>query len=328
MDIMSDDKIVQSDETIIETTVDESASASASESESVCESANVNENETNSNNIKTDNPENIEIEPKYRNLVLSGGSIKGISHLGAIKRLIEKNLIDLKKLDAVAGTSVGSIIALFITLGFTIEEIWQFVYLIDLKRLINPNFLILLKKCGVETGHMLCNIFEDILTKKTGTKHINFKQLYDSTKIHLIIVGSCLTTKQPVYYDHINTPYFKVSVAIRISISLPGLFTPVVIDDKKYIDGGILNNYAMNLFEDKMEKTIGLLICGEYNTDYKYFEEYFMAIMNLFMYHFYQKTADQYRDNTVYIDHVPREMFQLLILTLMKKQKSSYLKME
>ncbi len=252
--------------------------------------------------------EELPFIPKYKNLVLSGGSVKGISHIGAIKRLVEVGLLDLKKIDGLAGSSVGSIIALLIVLGFNIDEIWQFAYMIDMKRLINPNLLIVFKKCGIETGQLIHNIFEEILTKKTGIKHINFRQLYEITKIHLTIVGSCLTTKEVVYYDHINYPNFKVSTAVRISISIPGLFIPVIIDGKKYIDGAILNNYAMNLFDDKIDTTIGILICNEYNTDYTYFEEYPVAVMNLFMYNYYQKTADQYRDNTIYINKVPKNI--------------------
>ena len=82
---------------------------------------------------------------------------------------------------------------------------------------------------------------------------------------------------------------------------MPGFFVPVVIDGKKYIDGGILNNYAMNLFKDKLDETIGILVCNEYETDYKCPEQYFMAIINLFMFHYYNETCSKYMNNTIYI---------------------------
>lgn len=255
------------------------------------------ENTKNSKDIDNDK----DVEPKYNFLVLSGGSVYAISQIGAVKKLIEEKLIDLKKLKAVAGTSAGSLFGVLIVLGFTIDEIWDFVYHLDMKNMVKPDFFMLLQKCGVESGQIIHNLFEEILTKKTGIKHINFRQLYELTKIHFIIVGSCLTTKEIVYYDYINTPTFKVSMAIRISISIPGFFTPVTIGNNKYVDGGILNDYPMNLFADKLDKTIGILVCNEFKTDYKYPEEYFMAIINLFLYHYYQKTADQWHENTIYI---------------------------
>lgn len=248
------------------------------------------------------------IEPKYKNLVLSGGSVKGIAHVGVIKKLIDEKLIDLQCLKAVAGTSAGSMFGILIVLGFTIDEIWNFIYCLDMGKMVKPDFFIFLKKCGIETGQIIYNLFEEILTKKTGIKHINFRQLYEITKKHFIVVGSCLTTKQVVYYDYINTPNFKVSTAIRISISMPGFFTPVVIDNKKYVDGGVLNNYPMNLFKDKIEETIGVLICNAYDTDYKYPEEYPMAIINLFMYNYYNKFHDQYSENTIYVNETPKEL--------------------
>ncbi len=170
--------------------------------------------------------------------------------------------------------------------------------------------MVIYKKCGVETGHIIYNLFDEIVTRKTGIKHITFKQLYEITKIHLTIVGSCLTTKEAIYYDHINTPNFKVSMALRISISMPGFFTPIVIDNKKYIDGAVLNNYAMNLFEDKLDETIGILICNEYDTDYKYPEEYFYGCLkSILCIFYYNETCEKYMKNTVYVKKLVDDVF-------------------
>lgn len=239
--------------------------------------------------------------PIIKNLVLSGGSVRGISHIGVIKKLIMEKILDPDQLTTVAGTSAGSLVGLLIVLGFNIDEIWDFVYCLDMKKIVQPDVFNLLKKCGADTGQTIYNLLEEILTQKTKIKHINFKQLYDLTKIHFIVVGSCLTTKQAVYYDYINTPTFKVSMAIRISISMPGIFTPVIIGNNRYVDGGIMNNYPMDLFHDKLDETIGILICNEFNTDYRYPEEYLMAVMNLFMYHYYQKIENKYNDNTIHV---------------------------
>lgn len=240
-------------------------------------------------------------EPKYKNLVLSGGNIRGISLVGAVKELVDKKLIDFKNLKSVAGSSAGSMLGILIVLGMTIDEIWDFVYHFDTSKMVNPNPLLFFQKCGIETGQTMHNLFEDIITQKTGTKHMNFKQLYDLTGIRFVVVGTCLTTKEPVYFDYINTPVEKVSVAIRISISIPGYFIPFSIGDKKYIDGGILDNYPIHLFKGNLEETIGIMICHNYDTNYQYPEEYFMAIYNLLIYHFYHKDNEQYNNNTIYV---------------------------
>lgn len=241
----------------------------------------------------------IVIPRKY--LVLSGGGIKGISHIGALKRLEEKNLLILNKLEGIAGTSVGALLGMLIVLGYTIDEIWDFVYNLDMSNLLKPDFLIFFTKYGIDTGQIIYDLIEDILVKKTGTKHINFHDLYELTKIDFTVVGACLTTKDVVYYSHTHTPYFKVSTAIRISISVPGLFIPVTIGKNVYLDGAMINNYPMDIYQDKLSDTIGILICNDCNTDFKYPEQYIMAIINFLVHNYYKKTVPQYDGNTVYI---------------------------
>jgi NTE family protein len=243
----------------------------------------------------------------FHNLVLSGGSVKGVSQLGAIKKLVEEGVIEFSKLKKIIGVSVGSMTGSLIALGFTIDEIWKFIYDLNIKKLVNPDLLLFLEKCGVEEGKIFYNMFNQILEKKTGIKDITFKQLFDISKKHLIIIGCCLTTKESVCYDHINTPDFKVALAIRISGSMPGFFTPVDIDGKKYIDGAVLNNYPMNVVKNEIDDTVGILICKDYNTNYTYPEEYLFALINLFTYRFYREDCPKYRKNTVYIREVDKQ---------------------
>lgn len=238
--------------------------------------------------------------PKYTNLVLSGGSIKGISHVGALSKLIENGLVDLKKINKIAATSAGVLLGVLIVLGFDIDEIWKFLLNLNFKKLVKPNLLLLLQKMGVESGETFYNFFETILELRTGIKHITFKQLYDIYKIHFIVVATNLTEKKEVYFDYINYPDFQVALSIRASISIPGLFAPVVFDGKTYIDGGLLNNFPMNLFSDEMEKTVGLLICTDYNTEYIHPEQYVMSIINLLTYKYFKDLETRY-PNTVRI---------------------------
>jgi len=238
---------------------------------------------------------------KYKNIVLSGGGVYGVCHIGVLQRLCDIGLVKLDELEAIAGTSAGAIVACLICAQFKIEEIWEFIKCIDTRKLVDPDIFMLFKDCGIETGKTLYYLLEDILSQKTGIAKITFRQLYEKSHIKFIAVGTCLTTKEIVYYDYERTPDFSVSMAVRISIGVPGIFIPVEIDGKKYIDGGILNNYAMNLFKGEEETTIGSLIYSDYKTDYRYPEEYFMAIINLFMHYFYNKKEEKYSKNTILV---------------------------
>ena len=108
-----------------------------------------------------------------KNLVLSGGSIKGISHIGAVKKLIESKYLEIDKLECIVGVSVGSILGMFIILGFTIDEIWDFVYKLDISKLFKPDPLLFLDKYGVENGATIYNMIEEILEKKNRNKTYN-----------------------------------------------------------------------------------------------------------------------------------------------------------
>jgi NTE family protein len=243
----------------------------------------------------------------YKNLVLSGGSIKGIAYLGALKRLVELGLVQLDKLEAIAGTSVGSILATLIVIGFTVDQIWEFMLMIDFKKMVSPDILQLLEKFGMDTGDKFYHLTQEILRRATGLSCVTFRKLYECTHKKLIIVGSCLTTREIVYYDHERTPEFEVALAVRISISMPFYFTPVEVEGRQYIDGCILNNYPINLFEKEMETTIGMIIKDEHAacTTFQYPEQYLRAVVNLFLYNYYKETHMRYQNNTIYIDDDP-----------------------
>lgn len=246
-------------------------------------------------------PSVIKLKSPYKNLVLSGGSTRGISQLGALKTLIKHNLLDFHRLKTVVGVSVGSIIGCLIVLKHSIDKIWDFIMKIEIPRLISVDLSLLLMHYGIETGKIIHKLIEDILTESTNIKKITFKQLFEKTGIHYIVVGSCLTTKQPVYFDYKNTPDMIVSIAIRISISIPGLFIPVNLNGKKYVDGSITDNYPMHFFENELEDTIGIVASNECNTDYNCVEQYLFAIINLFLYNYYYNIRERYTSNTILI---------------------------
>jgi NTE family protein len=239
----------------------------------------------------------------YKNLVLSGGGIRGISIIGAIKKLIENNVLNLSVIESVAGSSVGSLIGLLLVIGLDIGEIWQVVEHFTTISVISPNPMLILSNYGIDDGSTIINIFENIIENKTGIRNINFKQLYQHKAINFTIIGCCLTTKSVAYFNHIDTPDFNVSTALRISISIPGIFTPVIIDGKAYVDGCLSDSYPMNLYDSCLEQTLGIYIDDDYCTEFKYLEEFITSIINLFMYDKNKHIYERYKNNTVFIEN-------------------------
>ncbi len=77
-----------------------------------------------------------------KNLILNGGGVKGIVHIGALKALDEKNM--LKNITTIVGTSIGGIIGGLYCIGYSPDELFKFVNLFDLKNLrsLNPSNII------------------------------------------------------------------------------------------------------------------------------------------------------------------------------------------
>ena len=75
-----------------------------------------------------------------KNLILSGGGIRGIAHIGALKALYELNI--LKNITTIAGASIGGIIAGLYCAGYTPDEMFKIIDLLDMKNLksVIPSF--------------------------------------------------------------------------------------------------------------------------------------------------------------------------------------------
>jgi NTE family protein len=96
------------------------------------------------------------------------------------------------------------------------------------------------------------------LESKLNVSDITFEELFKSTNKKLTIIGTNLSKSQEVIFNYKNTPNFSVISALRISMSVPIIFTPVKYEDDFYIDGGVVNNFPIN--HCSKNSTIGFYI--------------------------------------------------------------------
>ena len=62
------------------------------------------------------------------------------------------------------------------------------------------------------------------------------------------------------YFSNDNTLNMEILITLRISMSVPILFKPVHYENKVWIDGGCLNNFPIELFDDCLENIIGIYL--------------------------------------------------------------------
>jgi predicted acylesterase/phospholipase RssA len=199
-------------------------------------------------------------------LCLSGGGIKGIAFISAIDHLINTKYIDLKIIKNYIGTSVGAIICFLLSINYTPLELKHFITNFNfnfLNQKINISNILL--QYGFIDGHKYIFILKKFLENKYNILDITFNEHYLLTNNKLIIIGTNFTKGTEQIFNYINTPNMSILLAIRISISIPIVFTPVFYKDEYYIDGGIMNNFPLKY--SILKNTIAIYI--KYNINNK-----------------------------------------------------------
>ena len=189
-----------------------------------------------------------------KNLVFSGGGLKGYAFIGVIKALYETHIIE--NITKFVGTSIGSIAAYFSIIGITHNEINDFIIDFDFNSIKNINIDNLNSEYGLIDGTLLIKYINDFTKKYKNIDNLTFEELYKKTNKELIITGTCLTTKKVEYFNYNTTPNMLVLDAIRISISYPFLFTAIKRNNKIYIDGGILDNTPLSILKNENPNTV------------------------------------------------------------------------
>ncbi|AIB52113.1 UPF0028 protein YchK [Faustovirus] len=198
----------------------------------------------------------IDITKRYKNLVFEGGGVLGVSYCGVLEELHKLNI--LKNITGFAGTSVGSIVASLLACGASYNFIKSELMGLNLAKLTDytsdykiVNFVNLINHYGLCRGDKLYNWITDMLYKLTGREKITFsdvKQLYGND---LYITGTNLSRRSVVYFHHSSHPDMQLRDAIRISTSVPGIFTPVEYKGELMVDGGVIVNFPINVFIEK-----------------------------------------------------------------------------
>lgn len=190
----------------------------------------------------------------YDNIAFSGGSNKGYSYIG-ILRALEKNNDQLLNIKNISGASIGSFFACLYTMDFKAKDLIEFLNIkINITDIDIDN---LFTNYGVSSGEDIMSIFKHIISKKYNPD-ITFGELYKKTNKNLYITASCLTNYKIEYFSHYTHPNMKIIQAIRLSITIPYIFSTVEYDKKIYIDGAIFENLPLKEFNTG--KTLGVLL--------------------------------------------------------------------
>ena len=170
-------------------------------------------------------------------LVLSGGGVRGVAHIGAIKALEEYKIYP----SHIAGTSAGAIVGALYAGGCKWEEILDFFKTVEIFSINNY--------ARRKPGFVDTTKFYDLL--KTYLPSDNFADL-----------------KKPLYITATNLLDGTLKVfhrgelirPILASASVPGIFAPVKIESGYFVDGGTLNNFPVDLIKMYCDQIVGVYV--------------------------------------------------------------------
>ena len=161
-------------------------------------------------------------------LVLSGGGARGLAHIGVL-RVLEREGIPV---DYLAGSSMGGVIAAGYAAGMSSCDLEREALAATRKRhmlrLADPG----LPNGGLIRGQQLLAFFEQEFGEKT----------FSDLRLPLALIAVDLNSHREIVLRE-----GSVAMALRATTSLPGLFTPVEMNDWRLVDGGLLNNLPVDV---------------------------------------------------------------------------------
>ncbi|HEA30085.1 MAG TPA: patatin [Leeuwenhoekiella sp.] len=187
-------------------------------------------------------------------LVLSGGGAKGLAHIGVLKEIEAAGI----KIDYIGGTSMGAIVGALYASGYNARQLDSLFTVIDFSQLIQDvlprssrsfyerediekyaitlpfnNFKISLPS-AISKGQNIYNLFTQL------TAHVQAVDDFSKLPIPFFCIATDAEKGTEVILDKGYLPE-----AVTASGALPSLFSPVPLDGKVLIDGGVVNNYPV-----------------------------------------------------------------------------------
>ncbi|MFA9275780.1 MAG: patatin-like phospholipase family protein [Candidatus Aquirickettsiella gammari] len=162
------------------------------------------------------------MRPVKIGLALGGGAARGFAHIGVIKVLEAQGIVP----DLVVGTSAGSVVGAMYAAGNNGFTLQKMALEMDEATISDWSLPFFSKSSGVLKGEALQNY----VNKMVGQSSL------EKLKKPFGAVATDLNTGMPILFQRGNT-----GLAVRASSSVPGVFQPVKINERYYVDGGLVS---------------------------------------------------------------------------------------
>ena len=200
-------------------------------------------------------------------VVLGGGGAKGAAHIGALKYIEEMGI----PIDYVAGTSMGSIIGGLYAMGYTPDELTVLIANMDWSQYIGNRIdrPMMSDEAKRRSSTLLVNVpfsLEILFDKNSNSNFISqLPSAYvNNSSLVNLFNDLCVGYQEEMDFNNMPIPFAcvatdlitgnevvlrsgSVPTAMRASMAIPGVFSPVQMGDKLLVDGGLVNNFPADV---------------------------------------------------------------------------------
>lgn len=249
-------------------------------------------------------------------LVLSGGGAKGFAYVGILKAVQEAGL----RIDYIAGTSMGSIVAGLYAMGYHPDSIRKIVQTENWEMVLNDEiprkdlayeekefgekYIVSLPLKGKKIN-MMSSLHEGQEVDQLLNYYLSpAYKINDFSKLDIpfLCIGTDLLTGESVELTNGYLPD-----AIRASMSIPGFFSPTKYDGRYLVDGGVVNNYpAVNVKHEGIDIVVGADVQGGLKNDINKLQSVTAVIDQIIGFYRVEANNEGYAATDLYM-HIPMD---------------------
>ncbi len=202
--------------------------------------------------------------------LFGGGAIRGVSYIGAIKAMEELGIAP----NRFAGSSVGSIIAALLAVGYNAQELKDiflkvnFELFKDISIGLGPLF-------AISKGEVFLEWVRELIEKKyygeSYKKGANPAVTFKDIEKNLVVITTNLSNFECKEFSKIDTPDYEIASAVRISCCMPGLMKPIEYNKTLLVDGDLQKSWPMWKLSKHLlnndERILEFRLEGNYDTN-------------------------------------------------------------
>lgn len=206
------------------------------------------------------------------NIAFSGSGLLFPMHIGAYRSILDNK--DILSIAGVSGTSGGSIVAALVACGIGPDRMEEILDTVDLQDMIEFNFGALFKMGYCDGSRALDTLYSVFGSTTMG-----------ETSIPLYITASDVNKGEPVMLSSHTHPDMPIALAVRASMSIPFVFSPVHYKGMTLVDGMLFSSTPFTAFRNSQYPVYGVALRSYSDKKYmrkpRFFPSYALRIFEL-----------------------------------------------